>query len=71
MCGDETILAVGVMEAARKLGLSPRTIATVIARRELPSRRLGRRRLIPQTALLRFVQSDHSTPSAPRKKVGR
>jgi excisionase family DNA binding protein len=57
----ETALAVGIPEAARRLGLSARTIATLIARRELPSRRVGRRRIIPIAALEAFIQRDHPT----------
>ena len=56
---DETVLAVGVPEAARRLGLSIRTVATLIARRELPSRKVGRRRLIPVGALELFLGRDH------------
>jgi len=52
-------------------GLSLRTVANLIASRELHSIRVGRRRLIPQTELIRFSKCDHSTKSAPRKKVGR
>ena len=56
---DETVLAVGVPEAARRLGLSTRTVATLIARRELPSRKVGRRRIIPVAALEIFIGTDH------------
>jgi excisionase family DNA binding protein len=56
MHADEAVLAVGIMEAARRLGLSPRTIATLIARRELPSRKVGRRRIIPVDALQAFLR---------------
>jgi excisionase family DNA binding protein len=56
---DETVLAVGMAEAARRLGLSARTIATLIVRRQLPSRKVGRRRIIPVVALEAFVGSDH------------
>lgn len=60
MHADETVLAVGVMEAARRLGLSPRTIATLIARREPPSRKVGRRRIIPVHALEAFLRNVRS-----------
>ena len=64
---DETVLAVGVPEAARRLGLSTRTVATLVARRELPSRKVGRRRIIPVAALEVFIRSDgpgaHVTPT--------
>ena len=56
---DEMVLAVGVPEAARRLGLSPRTVATLVARRELPSRKVGRRRIIPVAALEEFINRDH------------
>ena len=52
---DETVLAVGLAEAARRLGLSPRTVATLVLRREIPSRKVGRRRIIPVLALEAFV----------------
>jgi len=58
---DETILAVGIVEAARRLGLSPRTVATLVAQRELGSRRVGRRRVIPVSALEDFLRGDHLT----------
>lgn len=60
MHGDESVLAVGITEAARRLGISPRTVATLIARRELPSRKVGRRRIIPVMALEAFIRRDHS-----------
>jgi excisionase family DNA binding protein len=56
---DETVLAVGVPEAARRLGLSPRTVATLVAHHELSSRRVGRRRIIPIAALEAFIGRDH------------
>ena len=58
---DETILAVGMTEAARRLGLSARTVATLVLNRELPSRKVGRRRIIPVLALEAFVRRDHGS----------
>jgi excisionase family DNA binding protein len=55
----EAVLAVGIAEAARRLSLSTRTVATLILRRELPSRKVGRRRIIPVLALEAFVRSDY------------
>ena len=55
---DETVLAVGLVEAARRLGVSPRTVATLVLQRELPSRKVGRRRIIPVLALEAFVRSE-------------
>ena len=57
---DETILAVGMSEAARRLGLSARTVATLVSHHELPSRKVGRRRIIPVIALEAFVGGDHA-----------
>jgi excisionase family DNA binding protein len=57
---DETVLAVGMVEAARRLGLSARTVATLVLRCELPSRKVGRRRIIPVMALEAFVRSEHA-----------
>jgi excisionase family DNA binding protein len=51
-------LAVNIPEAARRLGLSIRTVATLVSRRELASRKVGRRRIIPISALEAFVRVD-------------
>ena len=59
MQADESVLAVGVAEAARRLGLSPRTVASLIGRRQLASRKVGRRRIIPVAALEAFIKNDH------------
>lgn len=58
---NEAVLAVGVDEAARRLGLSRRTVASLIARRELRSRKVGRRRIIPVSALEAFLQAAGQT----------
>jgi excisionase family DNA binding protein len=63
MHGDEAVIAVGVAEAARRLGLSIRTVATLISRRELPSLKVGRRRIVAVTALESFIKRDHPTRS--------
>ena len=54
----ETVMAVGVAEAARRLGVSQRTLATLLAKGELSSRRIGRRRVIPVDALKKFLNED-------------
>ena len=64
---DETVLAVGMVEAARRLGLSARTVATLVLRRELPSRKVGRRRIIPVAALETFLGG--SSRSHAKEKV--
>ena len=68
---DETVLAVGMAEAARRLGLSARTVATLVSQRQLGSRKVGRRRIIPVVALEAFVKSDRSSggPTRPRAKA--
>jgi len=43
-------------ETARLLGISLRTLEKMIARGKVPSRVLGRRRLIPRDFLLAFVK---------------
>jgi excisionase family DNA binding protein len=63
----EAVLACNVAEAARLLGVSPRTIATLVARKELPSRKIGRRRVIPIAALEIFLARDHATGVAKAK----
>lgn len=55
---DESVLAVGMAEAARRLGLSTRTVATLVLRNDLPSRKVGRRRIISVMALEAFVRAD-------------
>jgi excisionase family DNA binding protein len=65
------VLAVSVPEAARRLGVSPRTIATLIARGGLLSRKIGRRRVIPVEALAKFLRRDHHTQSDSEKPAAR
>jgi excisionase family DNA binding protein len=57
------VLAVGVGEAARRLGLSPRTVTTLVRNGDLTSRKIGRRRVIPVKALVRFLGRDHQLPT--------
>jgi excisionase family DNA binding protein len=52
------LIAVDIREAARRLSLSPRTIAKLISSRELPSLKVGRRRIIPVAALEAFIRAD-------------
>ena len=58
---DETVLAVGMAEAARRLGLSQRTVANLVSQRQLASRKVGRRRIIPVAALEVFLRSEQRT----------
>jgi len=53
-------------EAARMLSVSLRTVDNLIACRELPARRVGRRVLIPRRALEEFARRDHPTHGEPK-----
>ncbi len=66
---DDTVLAVGMAEAARRLGLSQRTIATLVVRRELPSLKVGRRRIVPVAALEAFIRRDNGSGRARRTET--
>jgi len=51
-----TTLLHSKIEAATMLNISLRTVDNLIAMKELPVRRIGRRVLIPRTALLSFIR---------------
>jgi excisionase family DNA binding protein len=53
----ETIAAYTVTEAARALRISPRTVARLVASREISSVRIGRCRRIRQEALREYLQA--------------
>jgi excisionase family DNA binding protein len=57
-------LALSKLEAARMLGVSVRTIDRLIALKELPVRRLGRRVVIPRNSLQGLLRADHPTRAA-------
>ncbi len=57
----QNVMAISLSEAARQLGVSPRTVATLVAAGDLLSRTVGRRRLIPVRALEDFLRQDHVT----------
>ena len=67
---NEAVIAVGMTEAARRLGLSARTVAMLVLRRELPSRKVGRRRIIPVAALEAFVRGNSGTGGDKRGNAG-
>ncbi len=52
---DVPKLLVSKRDAAIALGVSIRTVENLIARKHLPKRKLGRRTLIPFSALERFA----------------
>lgn len=56
-------LNLSVDETAAALKVSPRTVRSFLARGELPSMRIGRRRLIPWRALQKWV-SDRTEASS-------
>lgn len=55
---DDVIL-ISKRDAARRLSVSARTLDNLIAGRELPVRRIGRRVLISRRALEEFAKRDH------------
>jgi excisionase family DNA binding protein len=54
----DEVLAVDIREAARRLSLSARTVAALVARQELASRKIGRKRIIPVVDLEKFINRD-------------
>ena len=46
-------------EAALSLGISVRSLDYIVARKELPTRRIGGKVLIPAAALKKFAAADH------------
>jgi len=52
-------LLVSKKETAAMLGISLRTLDSLIASKQLACRRIGRRTLIPFAALQQFVKHDH------------
>ena len=63
---------IGVNQLSERLALSRRTVARILARGELPSLRIGRRRLI-RLADLRHWLADHEveTPDANVSNISR
>lgn len=58
---DVAPVLVSIREAADLLGVCPRTIQNLIAAKELPSRKIGRRRLVPFAALQALARRDAQT----------
>jgi excisionase family DNA binding protein len=57
-------LALSKLEAARMLGVSLRTVDRLIALKQLPVRRLGRRVVIPRNSLQSLLKADRRTQAA-------
>lgn len=57
-------LTLSKVQAAQMLGISLRTIDRLIAMKQLPVRRLGRRVLIPRDGLRNLLSADRPTHAA-------
>jgi excisionase family DNA binding protein len=57
-------LLVSKREAAALLGICVRSVDNYITTKELPCRRLGKRVLIPYSALVAFARRDHLPATA-------
>jgi hypothetical protein len=55
-------LAVDIRQAAYLISVSPRTIQNYIRAKLLPSRKVGRRTVIPVRALENFLRTDQPSP---------
>ena len=55
-------LAVGIQRAAQMLDVSPRTIENYLRAKILPARKIGRRTVIPVSALKAFLRRDQTSP---------
>ena len=62
--------AVTITKAAELLGLSERTVRLFVARGDLPSSRLGRRRLIPLDAVRRVIEGAEGQTHAIERTKG-
>jgi excisionase family DNA binding protein len=58
---DDGQMALDIVEAAKRLSLSPRTVASLIKSGELHSLKVGRRRIVPIAAITEFLRGDHPT----------
>ena len=60
---DVEAALIGINHLAQRLGLSRRTVHRILARGELPSIRIGRRRLVRLSELRRWLSSyEEPTP---------
>ena len=57
----QTELAVSIDKAAQLLGVCRRTVINLLTNKELISRRIGRRRVIPVAALEGLLRRDSET----------
>jgi excisionase family DNA binding protein len=52
-------------EAARQLSISVRSLDYLISNKELQTRRLGKKVMVPHAELVRFASSNHYDPMSP------
>jgi excisionase family DNA binding protein len=69
MSNSEPILLVSIREAARMISVSQRTIFNLIAAKRLPMRRIGRRSLVPRSALEQLARRDVPSPTIEAAKA--
>jgi excisionase family DNA binding protein len=63
-------ILVSVKDAAGLLGVCPRTIQNLVIRKELSTRKLGRRTLLSYRELQSFAKHDHAILSGPAQAGG-
>jgi Helix-turn-helix domain len=63
-------LLVSKRDAAGLLSLCLRSIDNLIAGKQLPCRRIGKRVLIPYSALVAFARRDHLNSAEPKAAAG-
>jgi hypothetical protein len=56
------VMAVGLQQAARMVGVSTRSMQNFVAAKLIPSRKIGKRRLILVRDLERFLRTDQPLP---------
>ena len=54
-------LAVSIPQAAKMMSVCSRTVNNLIAAKELPSKKIGKRRVIGVADIQNFLRSDHKT----------
>ncbi len=67
---DVERLAVNVQHAAQMLDVSSRTIENYIRAKILPARKIGRRTVVPVSALRAFLNCDQSLAGSPMSSEG-
>jgi hypothetical protein len=64
---EEPRLLYARKEASRKLSICVRSLDYLIATKQLATRRLGKRVMIPHCELVRFSKTDHTKPITKKK----